>query len=203
MKKWKMLSLVGLSGLVLAACGDNTETTETPPTDDTTTDTTTETSSVPDDTGVMDDSNSETGETLSLQDAVDIYMREYPDAQIHKVDFDEDSGKWSYEIEGVFENREYDAEIDAVSGDIIKVDEDDHDDNEHNDDEYLNFDNLITPTEAVEIAKTALADDSELEGWELDADDDHNNRAKYDIEFQGHDRDVRVDAETGEVLEID
>lgn len=200
MKKLKMLSLVGLSGLVLAACGDNTPTTEAPTTDD---DTTTETSSVTDDTGVVDDSNTDTGEILSLQDAVDIYMREYPEAQIHNVDFDEDSGKWSYEMKGVFENREYDIEIDAVSGDIIDVEEDDHDDAEHTDDEVLTFDNLITPTEAVEIAKTALADDSELEGWELDADDDHNNRAKYDIEFQGHDRDVSVDAETGEVLEID
>lgn len=197
MKKWKMLSLVGLSGLVLAACGDNTGTTDTPTTDDTTTDTTMETSSVTEDTEVVDDTNMETEETLSLQDAVDIYMREYPGAQIQNVNFDEDSGRWTYEITGVFENREYDVEIDAVSGDIIDVEEDDADD-----DAFLNFDNLITPTEAVEIALTALAEDLELEGWELDTDDD-SNRVKYEIEFRGHDRDVLVDAETGEVLKID
>ena len=87
-------------------------------------------------------------------------------------------------------------EINAVSGAIIKVDEDDVDD-----DAYLAFDTIITPEEAIEIAKTALAEEAAvLEGWELDVDD---NRTKYDIEFEGSNRDVKLDAETGEVIEID
>ena len=193
MKKWKALSLVGLSGLVLAACGDNAETTDTTPATD---DTTTETSSVTEDTGVVENSTTATEDILSLEEVVDIYMGEYPNAQIQKVDFDKDFGDWTYEITGVSENREYDVEINAVSGDIIKVDEDDIDD-----DAYLAFDSIITPEEAIEIAKTALADESAvLEGWELDVDD---NRTKYDIEFKGSNRDVTLDAETGEVIEID
>lgn len=193
MKNWKALSLIGLSGLVLAACGDNAETTDTTPA---TNDTTTETSSVTEDTGVVDNSTTATEDILSLEEVVDIYMGEYPNAQIQKVDFDKDFGDWTYEITGVSENREYDAEINAVSGDIIKVDEDDVDD-----DAYLAFDTIITPEEAIEIAKTALADESAvLEGWELDVDD---NRTKYDIEFEGSNRDVKLDAETGEVIEID
>lgn len=90
---------------------------------------------------------------LSLEEVVDIYMGEYPNAQIQKVDFDKDFGDWTYEITGVSENREYDVEINAVSGDIIKADEDDVDD-----DAYLAFDTIITPEEAIEIAKTALAE---------------------------------------------
>lgn len=193
MKKWKALSLVGLSGLVLAACGDNVETTDTTPATD---DTTTETSSVTEDTGVVENSTTATEDILSLEEVVDIYMGEYPNAQIQKVDFDKDFGDWTYEITGVSENREYDVEIDAVSGDIIKADEDDVDD-----DAYLAFDTIITPEEAIEIAKTALAEEAAvLEGWELDVDD---NRTKYDIEFEGSNRDVTLDAETGEVIEID
>lgn len=193
MKNWKALSLIGLSGLVLAACGDNAETTDTTPA---TNDTTTETSSVTEDTGVVDNSTTATEDILSLEEVVDIYMGEYPNAQIQKVDFDKDFGDWTYEITGVSENREYDAEINAVSGDIIKVDEDDIDD-----DAYLAFDSIITPEEAIEIAKTALAEEAAvLEGWELDVDD---NRTKYDIEFEGSNRDVKLDAETGEVIEID
>lgn len=193
MKNWKALSLIGLSGLVLAACGDNAETTDTTPA---TNDTTTETSSVTEDTGVVDNSTTATEDILSLEEVVDIYMGEYPNAQIQKVDFDKDFGDWTYEITGVSENREYDAEINAVSGDIIKVDEDDVDD-----DAYLAFDTIITPEEAIEIAKTALAEEAAvLEGWELDVDD---NRTKYDIEFEGSNRDVKLDAETGEVIEID
>lgn len=193
MKNWKALSLIGLSGLVLAACGDNAETTDTTPA---TNDTTTETSSVTEDTGVVDNSTTATEDILSLEEVVDIYMGEYPNAQIQKVDFDKDFGDWTYEITGVSENREYDAEINAVSGDIIKVDEDDVDD-----DAYLAFDTIIIPEEAIEIAKTALAEEAAvLEGWELDVDD---NRTKYDIEFEGSNRDVKLDAETGEVIEID
>ncbi|MGO4960250.1 PepSY domain-containing protein [Jeotgalibaca porci] len=193
MKNWKALSLIGLSGLVLAACGDNAETTDTTPA---TNDTTTETSSVTEDTGVVDNSTTATEDILSLEEVVDIYMGEYPNAQIQKVDYDKDSGDWTYEITGVSENREYEVEINAVSGDIIKVDEDDVDD-----DAYLAFDTIITPEEAIEIAKTALAEEAAvLEGWELDVDD---NRTKYDIEFEGSNRDVKLDAETGEVIEID
>ncbi len=193
MKNWKALSLIGLSGLVLAACGDNAETTDTTPA---TNDTTTETSSVTEDTGVVDNSTTATEDILSLEEVVDIYTGEYPNAQIQKVDYDKDSGDWTYEITGVSENREYEVEINAVSGDIIKVDEDDVDD-----DAYLAFDTIITPEEAIEIAKTALAEEAAvLEGWELDVDD---NRTKYDIEFEGSNRDVKLDAETGEVIEID
>ena len=57
-----------------------------------------------------------------------------------------------------------------------------------------------TVEEAIEIATTALAEEAVMEGWGLDVDD---NRTTYDVEFQGNDRDVTVDAETGEVLEID
>ncbi len=193
MKNWKALSLIGLSGLVLAACGDNAETTDTTPA---TNDTTTETSSVTEDTGVVDNSTTATEDILSLEEVVDIYTGEYPNAQIQKVDYDKDSGDWTYEITGVSENREYEVEINAVSGEIIKVDEDDVDD-----DAYLAFDTIITPEEAIEIAKTALAEEAAvLEGWELDVDD---NRTKYDIEFEGSNRDVKLDAETGEVIEID
>lgn len=193
MKNWKALSLIGLSGLVLAACGDNAETTDTTPA---TNDTTTETSSVTEDTGVVDNSTTATEDILSLEEVVDIYMGEYPNAQIQKVDYDKDSGDWTYEITGVSENREYEVEINAVSGAIIKVDEDNVDD-----DAYLAFDTIITPEEAVGIAKTALAEEAAvLEGWELDVDD---NRTKYDIEFEGSNRDVKLDAETGEVIEID
>lgn len=193
MKNWKALSLIGLSGLVLAACGDNAETTDTTPAID---DTTKETSSVTEDTGVVENSTTATEDILSLEEVVDIYMGEYPNAQIQKVDFDKNFGDWTYEITGVSENREYDVEINAVSGDIIKADEDDVDD-----DAYLAFDTIITPEEAIEIAKTALAEEAAvLEGWELDVDD---TRTKYDIEFEGSNRDVKLDAETGEVIEID
>lgn len=193
MKNWKALSLIGLSGLVLAACGDNAETTDTTPA---TNDTTTETSSVTEDTGVVDNSTTVTEDILSLEEVVDIYTGEYPNAQIQKVDYDKDSGDWTYEITGVSENREYEVEINAVSGAIIKVDEDSVDD-----DAYLAFDTIISPEEAVGIAKTALAEEEAvLEGWELDVDD---NRTKYDIEFEGSNRDVKLDAETGEVIEID
>lgn len=194
MKILKVLGLLSLSGVVLAACGDEEGTTTAPATDETVT----ESSSAVENDGVLDNDDADLEGLLSLDDVVAIYTEEYADAQIQKVDFDKDFGEWTYELTGVSNNREYEVEIDATTGDIVNVDEDDVDD-----DEFLNFDNIIEPTEAIQIAKTALAQEVELEGWELDIDDDGGSAAKYDIDFNGDDRDVTVNAETGEVLEID
>ena len=37
----------------------------------------------------------------------------------------------------------------------------------------------------------------------LDNNDDHGNAPVYEVEFQGHDAEVKIHAETGEVLGVD
>ncbi|MDE1548204.1 PepSY domain-containing protein [Jeotgalibaca caeni] len=196
MKNWKVMSLTGLAAVTLAACGD-TGTTETPTTEEATSETLM-TESQTSETASMTTTDS-IADTIPMTEALDVYWAEYPDAQIEQVDFDSDRSNWTYEITGVFENREYEMEIDAMNGEVLRTEEDDTD----NDESYLTFDHLIDPEEAVETARQEVAEDATFEGWNLSVEDDQD-RPEYDIEFGGtDDQDVTIHAETGEVLEVD
>ncbi len=210
MKKWKLMTLTTLAGLTLAACGTGGTPADDPaPTDpgtDTSTDVTPHTGS---ETGISSDQaststpasdsqNDSLADVITMAEALDVYWADYPDAQIEEVDFDDDrTHEWTYEITGVYENREYEVEINALTGEIIKVDEDDAD----TDEEYLDFDTIIDPQEAIDIATAELSADAIFDGWHLDMDD---NRPEYEVDFEGADhRDVKINAETGDVIEID
>jgi uncharacterized membrane protein YkoI len=75
--------------------------------------------------------------------------------------------------------------------------------NDDHDDDYLSFDNLITSAETTRIAQERIkADASAFEGWKLDSHDNHGNAPVYEVEFQGYDVEVKIHAETGEILEV-
>ena len=110
-------------------------------------------------------------------------------------------GDYTYEIKGVVGQTEYELRVDAETEEILK---EDSENNDHDDDGYLSFGNLITPAEAIRIAQERInTDASAFEGWKLDNNDDHGNAPVYEVEFQGHDAEVKIHAETGEVLGVD
>lgn len=199
MEKWQKMVFTGLASLTLAACGTGGQTPADPGGTDTGTtgpalpgtDTTTETPG-------METPTDPTADVMTMDEILELYWMEYPDAQIEEVDFDDDDhNRWTYEITGVYENREYEVEYDAMTGDVLNTEEDDAD----TDEEYLNFDNIMDPTEAISIARQQVNDDATLEGWHLDMDD---GVPEYEVEFEGtDDRDVTIHAETGDVIEID
>ena len=208
MQNWKYIALSGLAVLTLAGCGDNANTTE---------DISSTSSSMAQEasTETMDPANTsstavptddalpaEAGySSVSLDRAVAIFMEKYPDAQIKEVDFDKDFGGYTYGIKGVVGQTEYELRIDAETEEILK---EDSENNDYDDDGYLSFGNLITPAEAIRIAQERInTDASAFEGWKLDNNDDHGNAPVYEVEFQGHDAEVKIHAETGEVLGID
>lgn len=204
MKIWKTVTFTAFSALTLAACNNSPAEVDGPPVDPGTGN---ETSSAVESAPPIDQNESvgessaedSTVNVITLDEALDVYWQEYPEAQIEGVDFDKDWGEWTYEITGVFDNREYEVEINAVNSEIMNVDEDDVD----NDNRYLNFDSIMDPQEAIDIARQEVAEDATLEGWNLDVDDDQN-RPEYEIEFEGtDDRDVTLHAETGDIIEID
>lgn len=209
MQKWKYVTLSSLAVLALAGCGDTTDTT-----DDVSSATSTSlTQESSDDT--MDPANTSstavaTGDatpaeagysTVTLERAVAIYMEKYPNAQIEEIDFDKDFGEFTYEIKGDDGQTEYELRIHSETEETLK-EESENDD--HGDDDYLTFENLITPAEAIRIAQERIgADAAAFEGWKLDSHDDHDNAPVYEVEFQGHDAEVKIHAETGEILEVD
>lgn len=192
MKIWRTVTFTAFSALALAACSNEPSPGETPVSDPATENNSSVVESSTTDQAMAD--------VISMDQALDVFWQEYPDAQIKEVDFDEDWGEWTYQITGIFEDREYEVEINATTSTVEKVEDDRLDDDDR---DVLTLDGLITPDEAVSIARQEVEADATLEGWNLSFDDDRM-QAEYEVEFKGSDdRDVTIHAETGEVLEVE
>ena len=208
MQNWKYIALSGLAILALTGCGVNTNTTED--TSITRTSSTQDSSANGMDMAIDSSGGFSTDDSMpaqagyssvTLDRAIAIFMERYPDSRIEEVDFDKDFGDYTYEIIGDDGQTEYELRIHSATEEILK-EESKNDD--HDDDDYMSFDNLITPAEAIRIAQERIgADASSFEGWKLDSHDDYGNAPVYEVEFQGHDAEVKIHGETGEILEMD
>ncbi|MBM7606327.1 putative membrane protein YkoI [Metabacillus crassostreae] len=130
------------------------------------------------------------------------------DGTVKSVELESDDGQTYYEVDIEQNSKDFDIDVDAATGKIIKVDEeqaDDNDNNDHEDDvethEATNSNQpLLSEKEAIEIAKKKIT--GKLVEIELDEDD---GRYEYEMEFDTSDgeRDITIDAVTGEVLELE
>lgn len=219
--KWIKLSVVSLSAALLMAACDTDDTLETTPVDEETTETdngdtadnqtdedveetaeeeaSTEEDTVEEDT-TDEDSNMTDSQGLegmsfavSLDDAIELFYETFgsEDINIEEIQFERDDNRFVYEFEGWDESNEYELDIDAETGDIIKQEQDDNDDTE----DILDLDGIISPEEAMNIALEA-AGSGYVEEWKLEVED---GRTVYEIDIEEGD-DQEVDAQTGDVL---
>lgn len=130
---------------------------------------------------------------VSLDDAIDLFYETFgsEDINIEEIQFERDDNRFIYEFEGWDESNEYELDIDAETGDIIKQEQDDNDDTE----DILDLDGIISPEEAMDIALEA-AGSGYVEEWKLEVED---GRTVYEIDIEEGD-DQEVDAHTGDVL---
>src|SRR5699024_2618625 len=135
---------------------------------------------------------------ISLDEAATIALAEY-DGYIDSIELEKENGDVYYEVEIENQDVEYELDIDAVSGDILKVEEDD------NDDDGLvtkkDADNLLSIEEAEQIALDRAGGGTVVE-LELDEDD---NRYEYEFEIivDHQEAEVTLDAITGDILEFE
>lgn len=207
MKINKILALGLSTSLLLAGCGANNQTaTETA--NDTqvvedTVETTTETPATTTDDDVVETEAPKEEDTalntmpqvaLSLDDALKAYFDHFGDDTISiiEVSLDEDGGAYQYEIEGFKDGTEYDADIDANTGDVVEMSTD----NDEDGDTPIDFTNIIKPEEAIEKA-LAGQEGAYVKEWSLEVDD---GRTVYEIDVENGD-DRNVDANTGEVFD--
>lgn len=220
-KKKLGMGIVSLSAVaLLAACGD-TNTTEDPAvedpaveepatdpaTDDTTDDATTDDAT--DDT--TDDTTADTTQTtdapdtsngiygvefaVSLEEAVQIFHDTFGEGiNISDVDFDTDRGTYEYQISGWDEENDYELDIDATTGEVNEEETDRDSDR----DNVIDFNAIISPTEAMDIAVEESGSDF-VEDWSLEEDDGFTI---YEVNIENG-NDVTIDAETGDVLPED
>ncbi|WP_311370469.1 PepSY domain-containing protein [Anaerococcus hydrogenalis] len=132
---------------------------------------------------------------ISIGDAVEKFKKAFNDDEIEvsSVEFDEDNGKYSYDISGFKANEEFEAKIDAESGEVISKEQDKDDDQE---DKAIDFTKIKDPKEAV--AKALKNNKGFVKSYELDVND--QGKTVYEIDVVGGD-DVELDAETLDIIQ--
>ena len=133
---------------------------------------------------------------ISLDDAVKKFKEEFKadEIEISSLEFDEDNGKYAYDIKGFNGNDEYEAKIDADSGEILSKEQDKEDDS--SDKKAIDFTKIKDSKEAI---KKALENNKGfVKSYELDVNDE--GKTVYEIDVVGGD-DVELDAETLDIIQ--
>ena len=143
--------------------------------------------------------NNQSKNKISLEQAREIALK-HANLKENQVNFlkenlEVDDGVEIYNIEFSFENKEFDYEINAITGEIIEFDED-----TKNYDINTNY--KITQSQAQEIAlKDANLKADQVFFDKIDIDI-KNNTPAYEIEFKHNNKgyDYKIDANTGEII---
>ncbi|MBS4889797.1 MAG: PepSY domain-containing protein [Anaerococcus vaginalis] len=133
---------------------------------------------------------------ISLDDAVKKFKEEFKadEIEVSSLEFDEDNGKYAYDIKGFNGNDEYEAKIDADSGEILSKEQDSEDDS--SDKKAIDFTKIKDAKEAI---KKALENNKGfVKSYELDVND--QGKTIYEIDVVGGD-DVELDAETLDIIQ--
>lgn len=133
---------------------------------------------------------------ISLDDAVKKFKEEFKadEIEVSSLEFDEDNGKYAYDIKGFNGNDEYEAKIDADSGEILSKEQGKEDDS--SDKKAIDFTKIKDAKEAI---KKALENNKGfVKSYELDVNDE--GKTIYEIDVVGGD-DVELDAETLDIIQ--
>lgn len=133
---------------------------------------------------------------VSLDDAVNKFKEAFKvdGIEVSSLEFDEDDGKYVYDISGFKDNEEFEAKIDAESGEVLSKEQDKDDDTK--DDKAIDFTKVKAPKEA--IAKALENNKGFVKSYELDFND--QGKLVYEIDVVGGD-DVELDAETLDIIQ--
>lgn len=138
---------------------------------------------------------------VSWKDAVAAAQEAF-DGRLISVELDRDRGELVYSVELVSDTEEYEAIVSASSGEIVHEQREplEADDAAEAAEEVLDTSGLICPEETMTAATGEI--DGPVKSWKLDRDW-QGTFFEVEIAASGNDRDVLVDAVSGEVVEVD
>lgn len=215
-QKLMKLGLFSLSaGFLLAACDTNdtgsVENDTAPIEEPIDEDTSGESTDTPADDGATDDSGTNDTATdaptdnqgpglenmafeVTLDDAISTFYETFgsEDINIEEIQLNRDDGRFLYEFEGWDEQSDYELDIDAETGDIVKQEQDEDNDT---DGDILELDGLVSPEEAMVTALEASGS-GYVEEWDLEVE---QGTTVYSIDIDDGE-DQKVDALTGELV---
>lgn len=202
MKKILYGSMTGLALFLVAGCTSKTPTavSSTNEQKETVISTTETSSSVQQEATTTSEKTSAVA--VSLEKVTTAFEKKYPEAKITSLQLDTDFGRYFYEIEGVDQQKEYQVEVNAETGEFTKEKVETLDADEQNgvkmQEEALDLTNIISREQATTLAekeaKVGQATDWKLEKelgityWEVKV-----KESQQKIE-------VKIDAHSGEIL---
>lgn len=150
-------------------------------------------------------SKDQTSFKVNVEEAIKTYQETYPDSDITSIELETSFGKYSYKIEGVDDEREYEVQVNADTKEVSKdsaenLDSEDKAGVKRNADK-LDLENLLSVERAAEIA-AKKAGGGKAEEWQLDKE---LGTTYWEVKVvNGHkETDVKLDAKSGEVLETE
>ena len=202
MKKILFGSMTGLALFLVAGCTSKTPTavSSTNEQKETVISTTETSSSVQQEATTTSEKTSAVA--VSLEKVTTAFEKKYPEAKITSLQLDTDFGRYFYEIEGVDQQKEYQVEVNAETGEFTKEKVETLDADEQNgvkmQEEALDLTNIISREQATTLAekeaKVGQATDWKLEKelgityWEVKV-----KEGQQKIE-------VKIDAHSGKIL---
>ena len=141
---------------------------------------------------------------ITQDEAINAALEKVP-GTVEEVELEDEKGTIVYEIELVStDGTEHEVEVDAQTGEVLKVEADDDDENEEEDSQNqakLAKQAKITEDEAINTALEKVP--GTVNEIELEVE---NGTVVYEIEVlstDGTEQEVKVDAQTGEVLKVE
>lgn len=127
-------------------------------------------------------------------DAIEAAQERF-DGILEEISYEEDDGAYYYEVKLESENEEYEVKLNADNLSVLEEErEDENSERSFKRLEAAHEESIISLEDAKQIAAEAV--NSEIYEWEYDADD-----FKYEFEVGGNE--VKINAKTGDVTEID
>ena len=151
----------------------------------------------------MSDNSAEKDQTISEREATEIALKELNGGVVTNSHLDETEGADKYEVNILKENKNYEVDVDSITGKVLEMNESTLDKSNlgKDKDQLESVSPKISSQEAREIALDRVT------GTITELDFDHyNNRLVYDIEISSaYHREVKIkiDAINGEVLQVE
>lgn len=191
-RKKIIFSVLGLSALLFSGCSIK------------------EDSSSPSDSAATSSSSStiemnKTDEEISLEEIIQIYQKEYPKTDITSIDYDSSFNVWYFKVEGINDTTEFELRINPLTGEVSHKKEKKLDKSESTTAyrESKKLDLLeLAPLE--EIRQSAVKAIESGEATDLELEKELNRTYwKVTIEDGKKEHEVKIDAKTKEILEMD
>ena len=135
--------------------------------------------------------------TVTVEEAIQIFQDKYPDAAITSIDLDTSFGNYFYQVDGVDDTNEFELKIDAETKELDA----DEQNGVKKDADQLDLTNLLSLEEISDIA-VKEAGGGQATDWSLDKE---MNVTYWEVKVEDGNKqtDVKINAQTGEVLETE